>query len=37
LILSERLSLPTILGGGVVLVRLFVLLRGYRIKAELIS
>ena len=37
LILSERPGLPTILGGVVVLAGLFLLLRGYRIKAEPIA
>jgi drug/metabolite transporter (DMT)-like permease len=34
LILSEKPGLPTILGGAVVLVGLFLLLRGYRVKPE---
>jgi drug/metabolite transporter (DMT)-like permease len=34
LILSESPGLPTILGGAVVLVGLFMLLRGYRIKPQ---
>jgi len=34
LILSEKPGLPTILGGVVVLVGLFLLLRGYRVKPE---
>jgi drug/metabolite transporter (DMT)-like permease len=37
LILSERPGLPTILGGVVVLAGLFLLLRGYRTKAEPIA
>jgi drug/metabolite transporter (DMT)-like permease len=37
LILAERPGLPTILGGAVVLAGLFLLLRGYRIKAEPIA
>jgi len=34
LILAEKPGLPTILGGAVVLVGLFLLLRGYRIRPE---
>ena len=34
LILAEKPGLPTILGGVVVLAGLFLLLRGYRVKAE---
>jgi drug/metabolite transporter (DMT)-like permease len=37
LILSEKPGLPTILGGVVVLVGLFMLLRGYRLKPEPIA
>jgi drug/metabolite transporter (DMT)-like permease len=37
LILSEKPGLPTILGGIVVLVGLFMLLRGYRFKPEPVS
>ena len=33
-ILSEKPGIPTIVGGAVVLVGLFLLLRGYRVKAE---
>ena len=37
LILAEKPGLPTILGGALVLAGLFLLLRGYRIKAEPIA
>jgi drug/metabolite transporter (DMT)-like permease len=37
LILSEKPGIPTILGGAVVLVGLFLLLRGYRVKPESVT
>jgi drug/metabolite transporter (DMT)-like permease len=37
LILSEKPGLPTVFGGCVVLAGLFLLLRGYRIRAEPIA